>query len=388
MDRAVLFAYAASAFDEPVVRDAYSAAIDDLVASVRAAPHLGLYGGLAGTAWALCHVVDDAGDALATIDEWLLRALRVERWPGPHDVVHGLAGVGVYFLERLANGARATARDGLAEVVRHLAANATHDRDGVSWRSAPAHLPPEAIAEWPNGYFDCGVAHGAPGVIAVLARAATRLGSSRDDIARVDGVQVDARGALRDVDVEATCDAAIRWVTAQRLAPDAAGDGRFPTCVCDGHAAQRARAAWCYGDPGIAAALWRAAPGLAREIALDSVRRPIETCGVRDAGLCHGAAGLAHLYNRFFHASGDGVFADAARAWFERALAMRRDGGIGGFVAYRGGPGAPREEPNASFLEGAIGTALALLAATSPVEPCWDRLLLCDLPPEGTEDRS
>jgi hypothetical protein len=32
--------------------------------------------------------------------------------------------------------------------------------------------------------------------------------------------------------------------------------------------------------------------------------------------------------------------------------------------------------PNPSFLEGSVGIALALLAAVSPKDPEWDRLLL------------
>jgi hypothetical protein len=33
------------------------------------------------------------------------------------------------------------------------------------------------------------------------------------------------------------------------------------------------------------------------------------------------------------------------------------------------------------FLTGAAGIGLALLAATSPVEPAWDRVLLASVPP-------
>lgn len=36
-------------------------------------------------------------------------------------------------------------------------------------------------------------------------------------------------------------------------------------------------------------------------------------------------------------------------------------------------------QPIQNVLEGAMGVALSLLAAIGPDEPCWDRLLLCDL---------
>jgi hypothetical protein len=64
---------------------------------------------------------------------------------------------------------------------------------------------------------------------------------------------------------------------------------------------------------------------------------------------------------------------------------MRRPGkGIAGFQSYY-----PAAEPgagvlwvdDASFLTGAEGIGLALLAAISPLEPAWDRLLLASLRP-------
>jgi hypothetical protein len=102
-----------------------------------------------------------------------------------------------------------------------------------------------------------------------------------------------------------------------------------------------------------------------------------------DAGLCHGAAGLGHLFNRLFQATGEPVLAEAARFWLEQALALRRPGrGFGGYEArIRGGDGAPTWVAEPGLLTGAAGIALALLAATAPVEPAWDRFLLVAVPP-------
>jgi hypothetical protein len=355
-DRTMFWAYATNVFDEPFANAAYDVALDDVIGELRAgATQLSLYGGLAGIGWTLCHVLEsDAESGLAVIDDALLDVLAIERWPGAHDLVQGLVGLGVYFLERIAQGQAPIARDGLARVVHHLERMATRTDDGATWHTALAILPASLANEFPDGYFDCGVAHGVPGTIAMLGRAASITDAPT--------------GARR------LCDDAVRWIAARRRSDP---HGRFPGRIArhDGDD-DSSRAAWCYGDPGVAAALWNAAPELARETARDSAHRPLETCGVRDAGLCHGAAGLAHLFNRFFQASGDAVFADTARDWFVRTLAMRRPGGIGGFVAYQGGP---EDVPVASFLEGAIGIALALVAAASPTEPGWDRLMLCDV---------
>jgi hypothetical protein len=116
------------------------------------------------------------------------------------------------------------------------------------------------------------------------------------------------------------------------------------------------------------------------EIGLRAALRPAESCGVVDAPLCHGAAGLGHLYNRIFQATGDRRFLDAALRWVESALEMKRDGeGIGGYQTWRPGEGGWTSDR--SLLAGATGVALALLAAATPVEPSWDRLLLASVPP-------
>ena len=43
--------------------------------------------------------------------------------------------------------------------------------------------------------------------------------------------------------------------------------------------------------------------------------------------------------------------------------------------------GAPTWVDDAGLLTGAAGIALALLAAATPVEPAWDRMLLTSIPP-------
>jgi hypothetical protein len=92
-------------------------------------------------------------------------------------------------------------------------------------------------------------------------------------------------------------------------------------------------------------------------IARRAAARPEEDCGVADAGLCHGAAGLGHLFNRLHQASGDAALAAASERWFARALAMEL-------------PGEP------GVLVGSAGVALALFAATGEEEPVWDGFLL------------
>ena len=176
----------------------------------------------------------------------------------------------------------------------------------------------------------------------------------------------------------------MRWLLARQLP---AGKGScFGTAFVAGEEPIASRLAWCYGDPGIAATLLVAARAAgepawedkALEVARAAASRPAERSFVRDAGVCHGAAGLAHLFNRFWQASGEEVFRDAARFWIERTLELRSPGeGIAGFRAWHAMTGSTGQWAAVpGLLEGAAGVALVLLAAVSPVEPEWDRILL------------
>jgi hypothetical protein len=131
------------------------------------------------------------------------------------------------------------------------------------------------------------------------------------------------------------------------------------------------RASLATGDE----ALRTVATGIGRDAA---VRRYSAT-GVRDAGLCHGAAGMSLVFQRLRAATGEHDFAEAARRWVATTLRLRgeRDQGVSGFRAceYRGGD-VPHWVGRPGLLTGAAGVGLSLLAAATSLDPSWDRCLL------------
>jgi lantibiotic modifying enzyme len=325
-----------------------------------------LYEGFTGIAWTLAHLsgrLIDLGeeDPNEGVDRALLDVLSTAPWPGEYDLISGLVGFGDYALERLP---RPSARACLEVVIDRLAELAKERDGGVTWHTAPALLPEWQRELHPHGYHNLGVAHGVPGVIALLGKACGAMVA-----------EATARPLL---------DGAVAWLLAQRLPPDAGAC--FSSWIAPEAPARAARLAWCYGDPGVAVTLlvaarsvgqpaWEAeAIAIARRVAA----RPVEESGVVDAGICHGAAGLAHMLNRLYQATGEQAFVDAARYWLGRALAYRRAGtGVAGFAAGRPDVGGERgDSADAGFLEGAAGIGLALLAAATPVAPDWDRILL------------
>src|SRR5204863_4459293 len=93
-----------------------------------------------------------------------------------------------------------------------------------------------------------------------------------------------------------------------------------------------------------------------------------DDAGVVDVGLCHGSAGVAHIFHRMYRATGVELFRETALHWFEHTLELRHlDGSIAGYRAWRAeASGAPlRWEDCRGVLEGAAGVGLALQAAVS-----------------------
>ena len=372
---AVLYGYMAQAFPDEGWSGAAARSLDECIAALREQQQEPfLYSGFSGIGWAAAHLdrcglgVDaDCGD----IDEAVAILVRQSPCPYDYDLVRGVVGLGVYALERLPD---AKAAECLELVVARLEETAVEVGPRLTWRSRPENIGEEGRKLTPRGHFNTGLAHGVPGVIALLAL----IRNAGLCLPRCDRL---LRGA-------------VAWLLAQEL-PAGAGS-RFPAFFSEPCPPRPSRGAWCYGDPGVAAALLlagvqtgeRAWVDTATRIALEVARRPPETQGVRDASVCHGAAGLAHLLNRIYQATGERELAEAACYWLRRTLEMRRQSsdknGYRFLVATPDGTGL-EWRGDRGLLTGTAGVALVLLAAATPVMPAWDRMLLVDVPPLAAE---
>lgn len=310
-----------------------------------------LFQGSAGVGWLVEHLAgdDDASSDATTEVERLAVGTLVQPGDRPWELMHGTAGLAVYALER--RSSRASARALLQRVGRHLLGAAP-------WLSDPKwggrHAAP---------YVNFGFAHGVPGALAVAAV-----------LVEQDVLADPLRSVVRD--------AGFRLLS-QRLPTES--DGWFRSHSDDDGRA--ARTGWCYGDPGVAWALMVAGHALgdrelteqAIAVAEHAARRPAAATSVIDPGLCHGAAGLAHLYHRMWRLHPyRSELRDAARKWFWRLLDMRSTRApLGGFKAYsmrgagRRGP-KPVWNDDPSLLNGAAGVALALASALEPSVCGWD----------------
>ncbi|MEU6238528.1 lanthionine synthetase C family protein [Kitasatospora sp. NPDC047058] len=335
----------------------------------------GLFDGLSGFAFAvesLSRNGDRYQHLLSAVDELLApRAAAVAAKldvgadgvpTSTYDTVNGASGVAAYLLRRDPFGV-------LPQVLTALVRRSRPDPHGAPrWATPPGMPTSEAMRRaYPSGQLNCGLAHGIPGVLAVLSLAA-RAGHE------VPG-QIDAVRSLA------------RWLLAQRV--DDAWGGSWPDAVPpapDGREVPRrtavaTRGAWCYGNPGVARSLWLAGQTLdddelrrsAVEGVMSVLRRPVELRYLSSPTYCHGWAGLLGIVLRFSRETASGPLEGAASALVDRLLGAYDPELPFGYASLEAGDTAV---DRAGVLDGAAGVAMALMAAAADVEPAWDRMFL------------
>ncbi len=318
-------------------------------------------GGLAGIGWAVEHLAGsdfieaDSNEILEDVDPFLRNMIVAEIEQANYDFLHGALGIGVYFLDRTGNKKSV---EYLAELVDGLDKIGIKETDGaIKWESV-------LMQEENLRGFNLSLSHGISSIIVFLAKAI-----------EMDIKKEKAAGLL---------DGAVKYLLQQELKP-----GKylslFPSWAADGHEPTHSRLAWCYGDLGNGLAFWQAAAGTgekkwrdkAVEIMLHTAKRKdMKENMVIDPGLCHGAAGIAHVFNRMYQQTGIEIFKETALYWYEQALklAFNKDG-YAGYKVWRTQKygGWTRE---LGFLEGIAGIGLAFISLLSDGEPRWDRALL------------
>ncbi len=274
-----------------------------------------------------------------------------------HDLISGLTGTGVYLLSR----PRCAALTDTLSALSRLLADRGHPR---RWHT-PAQLTAGTLRDYfPDGHHNCGLAHGVPGPLALLA------------LAILDGVEVPGG---RDA-IEAT----VTWLTEHHVGTADAPDWPDAVALDDpgapsAGAGESGRAAWCYGAIGVARSLWLAGAALDRpewqDFAARTIRavaaRPPERWWLSTSGLCHGRAGLLQVLQRFAADLHDPAIAATAETLASNLAAeYDPDTLLGLRIAEP--EGVRVDHPG--LLDGVPGVALALLGPTPDL--CWDRMLL------------
>jgi hypothetical protein len=283
------------------------------------------------------------------------------------DLISGLSGVTAALLPLDQGVGRRPENPALSVGLKTLASLADTGKSGAPrWHTPRSALYDEDQARlYPHGNLNCGLAHGIPGPLAVLSLASIHdAGLPRDQL-------LPAVRTLVDWLISHQSDDAFgpNWPNAVPIRADGTeGDPERP-----------ARSAWCYGSPGVARALWLAGRALdSPEVcdrAVEAMKavyaRPLPLRNIESPTFCHGVSGLLQVTLRFAADTQDAVFSTAASELTEAVVAAvdpARPMGIANVELQ----GNLVDQPG--LLDGAAGVALVLLAASTAVDPTWDRL--------------
>jgi len=311
--------------------------------------------GLAGLASMLSYLVEHnildegAEDFLKQCDVALHSAFLKAAGQANLDYLHGALGMGFYFLHR------------------HLATPAVADTLVQVGEEVLRLLEP-TLEPTPGQYINCGMAHGQVAGLMFLTGY--------------------LRVAPQPERVRATIQAIVAQVLRYKTA-DPASRAQFPSIVLLQEDTTKFETVydipngWCYGDTMISLGLLAASEVLhdealraeALDIALRSTERDTPRKAlIIDGAMCHGTAGLAHLYKKWHQATGHPQFRASYEYWIDQTLVMaNRPDGPGGFQKNMGDG---TYTSTYGLLDGVcgIGLVLADFVADSPDEPSdWDR---------------
>lgn len=274
-----------------------------------------LYTGFLGAVWAATYVgklfnvilcspamVNQASEiAVASLDE--------ELYATHFDLLEGVVGIGLFGL--LAGGKHQKLI--VETAIGKLVDGAETTKQGITWQTQPQFMLPEAREMFGDGYYNIGLAHGVPGVIAFLSAAVT-AGFEHNRLVTL---------------IKQGCD----WLLTQTQTDHMS---IFPHCISlDGTPHMPSRLSWCYGDLSVAIALASAAHALNDEalrqsssvIARSAALRVDGSAGVYDNTLCHGASGVALIFRHLYIQLGCLELLVASRYWLRISRKLHEHSG-------------------------------------------------------------
>lgn len=338
--------------------------VDKVITKMSEIPmHHTLAGGFTGVAWGTNHLIKkglleaDADELFKDLDPYIQMAGIRDLRMGNYDFLHAGTGPIFFSLERLHDKNVITF---LNQAVTTLDQVKLQDTFGIKWIDNFSRLTK------PDIIFNFGLAHGLPSVVLVLLKVFAQ-NILQDETSRL------VRGTLDYI--------------YHHKNETGARDSLYPSYIAeDGNKhSLNSRLAWCYGDLTIALMFWHAGKilheprweqeGLA--IMKHCLKRtdPLHNNHL-DAGLCHGTAGIAHIFKKFYNITGDKEFLDRASFWMNETLKLAKfENGLAGYKSYN----TLTKEPwvnEYGLLEGIAGIGLAMISYLSDETPSWDECLL------------
>ena len=318
--------------------------------------------GLCGMLLALEHLQKkefieiDISEAIDVYDNLFKQILEQELQNPNYDFLHGIIGLGFYFLHR--NNVLSISC--IENIIKHLWSDAIINGEQYAWKTI---LNLSGIKA-----FNICLSHGMSSIAVFLAR-------------------VYEKSILKDQTFR-LLQGCIRFILAQEIDYKKYGS-YFPSITIEYEQPDilKSRMGWCYGDLGVALSLWQCGKILhddclkmkSLEILRFSTRRKLlEENSVFDACLCHGTSGIAQIFLRMYYETGITSFLESNKFWVSETLKMAQcTNNVAGFRTLEVKQSKLNYFDNYSFLEGISGIGLSLMASNLDIHfSDWDAFLL------------
>ncbi len=317
--------------------------------------------GLSGQAWLLEYFNQDDPNTYdeelcEEIDQLIHQYLTTDTWHDELEMILGLGGLAIYAARRLRKSPNPLL---YCKILSHFESTAYHTDDGlITWIQPKSSVFLYDNENTQNNEINLGLAHGVPGIIAAILPALA-IDSLKDKVATL---------------LIKSCN----WLLKQELT-ESDRTSCFAT-LCN--QTQGTRLGWCYGDLTIALTLARVGKALnhdvfitkAREICLLSTNKNAEEGMIRDAGLCHGSAGLSLIFQILHKELGDEELLAASHYWLDFTLNLYTVSGLKGLYKFAGE--TENYEEDTGLLMGYCGIGLSLLSTLGEESDWVDSLLL------------
>ena len=305
--------------------------------------------------------IADFSHLMGAIDQYVSQSLDEMFSNNNHDFLHGFIGLGFYWIRRYKCNCP-IAVEQLERILEHLQSSAEVVNDVVKW--------PRKEGKWVKRY-NISLSHGYSSTIILLTRM-LRVTELKDKHRRL---------------IKQLLEGAVNYILLNRLDVEKYGCW-FTTSSIECDVPSRSRLAWCYGDLGVAIALYRAGCALEKDDLIALARAILEYSAkcrrnlmqnyIYDTCVCHGAAGVGLIFREMSKVFSSDSMAKAANYWREVVIrnAVKRNNRY--FFPFYDARDSRLDE-NYGLLDGSAGVGLYLLNELGS-SPLASYLLISDEP--------
>lgn len=334
--------------------------IDKISEEIAGIKNASFCNGFAGICWLLRFFANegmidssDIDDLLQEIDVCINQLMIYELQKKDFDFLHGSLGMAYYFsTQNNKNG-----NEAITTFLNSLNENKIKDTDGsIKWL-----LPAYTNVNECKMVYNLSLSHGMASIVALLSKLTKNV----------------AFASLSNEILEKTM-----LYFGNHVHPDNDRSCFSPWITPHSKERMESRLCWCYGDPGIAIAIYNASMALNApeytQLALNvfeknTNRQNTKIENVSEACFCHGTSSLCHIYNRIYQKTNIKSFKKAAIYWLDEMLMMGNNkSNYSGYIFNDMG----NINLNYSLLSGLTGVGLALMGTISSEEPKWDECVL------------